>query len=291
MKLSKIGIGCRYFGQFPTGIVYDIVKSAIDNGINWFDTAEYYKGSEEALRNSLYCNGQRADEVFIATKWFPMFRTASNIIKTIGDRTKKLNPYPISLYQIHHPLGFSSTKKEMGAMAILLKSGQIRNIGVCNYSVDKMICAWEVLQRSGIRLFSNQVKYNLLDREIENNGLLEVSKELGIAIIAHSPLELGILTGKFHKHPELLDNIGERKRSYWFKPEGIKKSEPVIKVIENLCKKYNVTASQIALSWLIHHKSVFAIPGATSGRQAIENAVAMKFKMSEKDYKLLDGLK
>jgi aryl-alcohol dehydrogenase-like predicted oxidoreductase len=229
----------------------------------------------------------KRDKEFYVEIWDSRWHICGCCLKSLPDEPRSFN-----FDHILPKASFRKLRYEKDNIALIcLECHQIKNIGVCNYSVKKMICAWEVLQKSGIRLFSNQVKYNLLDREIENNGLLEVSKELGIAIIAHSPLELGILTGKFHKHPELLDNIGERKRSYWFKPEGIKKSEPVIKVIENLCKKYNVTASQVALSWLIHHKSVFAIPGATTGQQAIENAVAMKFKMSEKDYKLLDGLK
>src|SRR5664279_3784217 len=108
----------------------------------------------------------------VATKWWPMFRTASNILKTIDKRIGALKPFPIDLYQVHQPWGFSNEKAEMEAMAKLVKQNKIRYVGVSNFSAARMRSAWDTLQKQGISLVSNQVRYNLLDRKIESNGIL-----------------------------------------------------------------------------------------------------------------------
>jgi aryl-alcohol dehydrogenase-like predicted oxidoreductase len=242
------------------------------------------------LAGSLQKLGKKPGEVIIATKWWPMFRTASNIIKTIGDRLKALDPFPIDLYQVHQPYGLSSEQKEMEAMAELVKEKKIRYVGVSNFSAQKMRNAWETLQKAGINLVSNQVRYNLLDRKIESNGIMDTAKELGISIIAYSPLAQGLVTGKFHDNPDLLKNIGFRKYSASFKPQGLEKSKPVVTLVKTLAQKYKVTTSQVALNWLIHYHGeiVVAIPGATKESHAQENTGAMKFILSGEDMKLLD---
>jgi len=233
--------------------------------------------------------GKKPGEIKVATKWWPMFRTASNILKTIDQRIKALAPYPIDLYQVHQPWGFSNEKAEMDAMASLVKEHKIRHVGVSNFSAAQMKSAWEALQKHGIQLVSNQVRYNLLDRKIESNGTLQTAKELGITIIAYSPLAQGLVTGKFHDNPELLKNIGMRKYSSPFKPAGLEKSRPLVKTVRELATKYGVTSSQIALNWLInfHGETVVAIPGATKESHAKENAKAMTFSLSQDDLTLL----
>jgi aryl-alcohol dehydrogenase-like predicted oxidoreductase len=303
LSVTPIGLGCWQFSQrnnlagkfwpsLENNVINDIVKASLEGGVNWFDTAEVYGqgASEKALARSLELNGKKPGEVIVATKWWPMFRTASNIPRTIGDRLACLHPYPIDLYQVHQPWGFSSEVKEMEAMAGLVKAGNIRHVGVSNFNAARMRRAWETLDKAGIPLVSNQVQYSLLHREIESNGVMETAKELGITIIAYSPLAQGLVTGKFHDNPELLKNIGLRKYSSLFKPQGLAKSKPVAEAVKNLARKYGVTPSQVALNWLInfHGESVVAIPGATKASHAAENTVAMKFTLSPDDMILLD---
>jgi aryl-alcohol dehydrogenase-like predicted oxidoreductase len=301
--ITPIGLGCWQFskqknmaGKFwpnmEDNVIKQMVKFSIEGGINWFDTAEVYGNgaSEKALAESLRDIGKKPGEIIVATKWWPMFRTASNILKTIDQRTAAIAPYPIDLYQVHQPWGFSNEKSEMDAMAKLVQEQKIRYVGVSNFSAAKMRSAWEALQKHGIQLVSNQVRYNLLDRKIESNGILQTAKELGISIIAYSPLAQGLVTGKFHDNPALLKNIGMRKYSSSFKPAGMEKSRPLIKVIQELAIKYDVTPSQIALNWLIgfHGETVVAIPGATKESHAKENAGAMTFSLTPEDLSLLD---
>ncbi len=148
----------------------------------------------------------------------------------------------------------------------LVKQGKTKNVGVSNFSA----CAKRtILREHGLNLASNQVKYSLLDRRNEQNGILDTAKELGVAIIAYSPLEQGVLSGKFHRNPTLVKSIsGPRKWGASFRASGMKKSKPLIDVLEQLALKYDASPTQIALNWVIlaNEKMVFAIPGASKVR-------------------------
>ena len=295
--LTPIGLGCwqfsrgkgfsgKYWPILQDEEILNIVRISLEGGINWFDTAESYgRGeSERALAWALKSLGKPADEVTIATKWFPVLRRAKNILNTIDRRREALADYPITLYQIHHPLSFSSRKAEMKAMAKLVETGKIRFVGVSNFSANQMREAHSELLKHGIQLASNQVWYNLLRRRIETNGILETARELGVAIIAFSPLAQGILTGKFHDQPGLIKHRpGYRKHLPSFKPGGLEKSRPVIETLRRLSQKYQATSAQVALNWLVNFQGdmVFAIPGATSAAQARDNVGCLKFRLTQ----------
>ena len=305
IMVTPIGLGCwqfskrnnmagRFWPSLEDDLIEKVVALSIEGGINWFDTAEVYGNgaSENALSKALQASGKKPGDVLIATKWWPAFRFASNISKTINGRISTLDPYPIDLYQVHQPWSFSGEKSEMEAMAELVKRKLIKAVGVSNFNAQKMKNSWETLQKSGIPLASNQVRYNLLDRKIESNGVMELAKKLGITIIAFSPLAQGLVSGKFHDNPGLLKNIGLRKYSTQFKPEGLEKSRPVIVLLKELADKYSVTTSQVALNWLIHYNgdTVVAIPGATKEIYVKENSGAMSFRLSDEDMLRLDNV-
>ncbi len=303
IEITPIGLGMMEFsgGGGLMGFAFPVidqeaknaaVKAGLDGGVNWFDTAELYgKGvSEKSLSTALKAAGVSDNEVVIATKWWPMFRTAGNIPKTIGDRLRFLDGYSIGLYQIHQPFGFSSPEAEMDAMAGLVKAGKIRSIGISNFSADQMRRAHRQLQKHGLPLASNQVEYSLLNRGIEKNGILETAKELGVTIIAYTPLASGLLTGKYHKNPELL----EKKSFFWRSrlKSGLEKTRTLVGVLEEIGTRYNVTAAQVALNWLINANgdTVVTIPGVTKASQAVESAGAMKFKLTADEISHLDEI-
>lgn len=303
VMVTPIGLGTWQFskqknmaGKFwPTledDLIEKVVSLSLTGGINWFDTAEVYGNgaSERALSIALQAASIKPSDVYIATKWWPLFRFASNIPKTIEERLTALSPYPIDLYQVHHPRGLSSEKKEMTAMAELWNRKLIKNIGVSNFSAKQMRNAWEALDKNGIPLASNQVRYSLLNRQIESNGVMEMAKKLGVSIIAYSPLAQGLVTGKFHDYPELIKNTGFRQYSAPFKPKGLEKSRPLVRLVQELALKYQATPAQIALNWLIHFHgdTVVAIPGATKETHAKENTGAMSFRLSDQDMARLD---
>jgi aryl-alcohol dehydrogenase-like predicted oxidoreductase len=219
-----------------------------------------------------------------------MFRTARNIPKTIHDRLRFLDGYSIGLYQVHQPFSFSSPEAEMDAMAELVKAGLIRSVGVSNFSADKMRRAHRQLEKHGLPLASNQVEYSLLNRSIERNGILETAKELGITIIAYTPLASGLLSGKYHKNPELLD-----KKSFFWRlrlKSGLEKSRTLVASLEEIGARYNATAAQVALNWIINSQGdlVVTIPGVTRVSQAVESAGAMMFKLTADEISKLDEI-
>jgi aryl-alcohol dehydrogenase-like predicted oxidoreductase len=284
------GLIGRMFPVIPQEEKNAIIKAALDGGINWFDTAEMYGAgvSEQSLATGLKAAGRSDRDVVIATKWQPFLRTAGNIPRTIDDRLHFLGGYSIGNYMIHQPYSFSSPEAEMNAMANLMEAGKIRSVGVSNFDPARMRQAHAALAKRGIPLAVNQVRYSLLDRKIETNGVLETAKELGVTIIAYTPVARGLLTGKYHKDPGLLKRIsGLRKASL---QRNIERTRPLINAMDEIANKYEVTIAQVALNWLINFngETVVTIPGATKVRQAEESASAMKFQLSRDEMARLD---
>ena len=286
------GITGRMFRNLTTQEMNAIVAAALEGGINWFDTAEVYGAghSENGLSTALKAAQAEDNEVVVATKWFPILRAAGNIPKTIDDRIRYLDGYTIDLYMVHQPWGFSSPEAEMAAMADLVEAGKIRSVGVSNFSADRMRRAHKALQERGLPLAVNQVQYSLIHRDIETNGVLETAKELGITIIAYTPLGYGLLTGKYHKDPELL------RQSMLFRRlmirRNLERSRPVVSALEEIASRYGVYPGQVALNWLVnfHGTSVVAIPGASKVEHAQQSSGAMQFTLTGGELSRLNDL-
>ena len=304
LHLSPVGLGCWQFSSgrgliggfweaLPQGRVEEIVRVSLEGGVSWFDTAEAYGGgaSEQALSGALRALGRAPGEVVIATKWQPFFRRAGSISRTVGERLRCLGGYPIDLHQIHHPLSLSTVAGEMAAMAELVKSGKIRGVGVSNYPAGMMRRAHRALARHGLPLLSNQVHYSLAHRAPEKNGVLAAAKELGITVIAYSPLAQGILTGRHHEDPELIQRRpGPRKRMVAFQRKGLERSRPLVQALGKIGRAHGATPAQVALRWLLdfHGDSVVVIPGASRPEQAVENLGALSLELSEQEIARLD---
>jgi aryl-alcohol dehydrogenase-like predicted oxidoreductase len=303
IEVSPIGLGVMQFSgsqgvwgfmfqDLPQEQMNAIVKAALDGGIIWFDTAEMYgRGrSERALARALKAAGKPDDEVVIGTKWLPLFRTAGNIPRSIEDRLRFLEGYSIGLYMVHQPWSFSPPEAEMEAMAGLVAAGKIRSIGVSNFNVEQMRRAHAALAKHNLPLAVNQVQYSLLHRDIETNGLLQAARDLGVTIVAWGPLGSGILTGKYHKDPDLLSHSPFGRRMALRR--RIESSRPLVAALEEVAARYAVTPAQVALNWLINFngESVVAIPGASRVQHAEQSARAMQFKLSSEDMQRLDQL-
>jgi aryl-alcohol dehydrogenase-like predicted oxidoreductase len=291
MEMSRGGgyIG-RMFPVIPQEEKNAIIKAALDGGINWFDTAELYGNgvSEQSLATGLKAAGKSDQDVLIATKWQPFLRTARNIPVTIADRLRFLGGYSIANYMVHQPYSFSSPEAEMNAMADLVEAGKIRSVGVSNFNPARMRRAHAALAKRGLPLAVNQVRYSLLHREIEKNGVLAAAKELGVTIIAYTPVGRGILTGKYHKNPEMLEKLTGIRKSMLAR--DIERTRPLVAVMDEIASRHQATIAQVALNWVIHFKGelVVTIPGATKVYQAQENAGAMRFVLSGDELARLD---
>jgi len=304
LMVSPIGLGCwqfskgrglsgSYWGVLDDAEIERILAAALAGGIDWFDTAEAYgRGeSEKALAKGLAGLGRSPGQVLIADKWHPVLRRATSIAATIGTRLRNLSPFPIDLYQIHNPLSVSSISAQMKAMARLVEAGNIRSIGVSNFSRGLMEKAYRSLRELGLPLVSNQVRYSLLDRRIETNGVLGAAKDLGITIIAYSPLAQGLLSGRFHDDPRLArEHRGFRKFMPAFRPGGLARSRPVVETLRRIASKYGATPARVAINWLIgiHGEAVVAIPGASRADQVEDFAAATSFALTDEDLDELD---
>jgi aryl-alcohol dehydrogenase-like predicted oxidoreductase len=205
----------------------------------------------------------------------------------------RLAGYPIDLHQIHSPLSFSGVRAEMEAMADLVEAGKIRSVGVSNYNAGAMRRAHGVLAKRGIPLASNQVLYSMINRKVESNGIMEVAKDLGVTIIAYSPVGQGILTGAYHQNPELIQSRpGPRKRMPSFSRKGLERTRPLVEALREIGEGHGATPVQVALNWLLsfHGETVVAIPGASRPSQVEENLGAVAFRMGEDELTRLDEL-
>lgn len=265
-------------------------EAAIANGASFFDTAEIYGlGKSEQLLGQFL--KQTTQPVQIATKYFPLpwrFNKQA-VADALTDSLKRLGVEQIALYQVHMPFDFFMGQSTlMEALADEVKRGRILSVGVSNYSATQMQQAHDFLARYDVPLAVNQVRYSLLARQIEQNGVLELARELGVTILAYSPLAQGLLTGKYT--PDNTERVtGARKLDPKFSASGLSKIEPLLDLLKQLAQKYQKTTVQVALNWLIV-RGVIPIPGAKNPRQAAENAGAIGWQLTTEDIEQLSLL-
>ncbi|WP_339375049.1 aldo/keto reductase [Leptolyngbya sp. NIES-2104] len=280
-----------YGKEYTEADLKQAFEDAIASGVTFFDTAEIYGlgKSEQFLGQFMK---QTDQPVQIATKYMPLpWRfSAQSVHDAVTHSLDRLGVKSVALYQVHMPFDFFMGKKTlMEALAEEVKQGRIGAIGVSNYSADQMREAQGYLAAKGVPLAVNQVRYALINREIEANGILQTAKDLGVTILAYSPLAQGLLTGKYK--PENADSVtGARKLDPKFSRQGLEKLMPVIDRLTQIGAKYDKTPAQVALNWLIAQGNVIPIPGAKNASQAKQNAGAMGWSLNPDEVTQLDVL-
>jgi aryl-alcohol dehydrogenase-like predicted oxidoreductase len=169
-------------------------------------------------------------------------------------------------------------------MADAYQEGKIKAIGVSNFSEKQMSLAIDVLSKRGLPLASNQVEYSLLHRDPEKNGVLKACRELNVTLIAYMPLRMGALTGKY------LGDVrpkGVRKNISPFRQKDLPKLKNVITLLHEIGNHYSKSPSQVALRWLIQQGNILPIPGAKNSEQAIQNAGALTFSLTDAEVESL----
>ncbi len=290
-KVTEIGIGMWQAGGTSWGRdVRDkdcqaAMERAVELGINLVDTAEVYgRGhSEEVTGKAIKSVGR--DRVFIATKVAGDHARAEDVERACRGSLKRLGVREIDLYQVHWPSPWDQIpmRETMKALEKLQRSGKIRHIGVSNFAVRDLEEARSALSRTDI--VSDQVRYNLLQREIED-GLLPYCRKEGIAILAWSPMGKGVLTGKYHATRRPKDSV--RSEDDLFKPQNLKAATPLVQLLRRIGRAHEKTAAQVALSWLRTHRGVVPIPGVKRPAQAEENAGAAGWTLRASEFRALD---
>ncbi|MCM1981941.1 aldo/keto reductase [Lyngbya confervoides] len=271
----------QYGKDYGEEEVRQAFQAAIAAGVNFFDTAEVYGlGKSETLLGRFM---QEQDQpVSVATKYFPVpWRfSARSVAQALSASLDRLQVTSIALYQIHWPFSFFLSQRSlMQALAQEVQKGRIQAVGVSNYSAAQMRAAHRFLADQGVPLAVNQMQYSLLHRNIETNGVLAAARDLGVTILAYSPLAQGLLTGKYTadapKQP-----TGARSLSPKFQASYLRRIEPLIQAMTDIGAKYDRTPAQVALNWLIAQGNLVPIPGAKNAKQAAQNAGALGWQLS-----------
>lgn len=287
--------GDRLMWRFGQGYndqdLYAVFRASLDAGIQLFDTAEVYgRGRSETYLGRFmtsYANevGEKRKPIHIATKFapFPWRLSRKSLMKALNNSLKRLNIDQADLYQMHMKLPPIAIETWMEAMVEAVHSGKADAVGVSNYNRSQMQRAYEVLSQEGAPLASNQMEFNLLNRKIEKNGMLKQCSDLGITLIAYSPLALGILSGKYT--PE---NPPPGPRSRRFSRRFIAQIQPLIGLMKKVGAAHaGKTAAQVAINWTIY-KGALPIPGAKNINQLEQNAGALGWSLTDDEVALLD---
>lgn len=257
---------------------------SVNAGIRLFDTAEIYgQGrSEQLLGEFIKTTDQK---LVIATKFMPYPWRLSRraLLRALKGSLKRLGLAQVDLYQIHQPIPPVNAETWMAAMAEGHQAGLLREVGVSNYDQSWMQRAYDALAREGLHLTSNQMEYSLINRKVEKSGLLKQCHELGVTLIAYSPIGMGLLTGKYTpEHPP----SGMRGSRYSRK--FLESLTPLLTLLKRIGSDHaGKTPAQVAINWTVC-KGTLPIPGAKNATQAEQNAGAVGWRLTEDEVAALD---
>lgn len=270
----------RGYGREEVEAAYAASRAA---GITFFDTAEIYgRGTSERILGRLVRDDADPTPVVVASKFAPLPQrlSARSVTMALDASLARLGLPHIDLYYVHWHVGLIALDTLMNALADAVEAGKVRAIGVSNYGERKLRRAHALLARRGLPLAANQVHYSLLHRAPERNGVLAACRELDVRLVAYSPLEQGVLTGKYHRGE---GHASAARRLYAGRPlRHLEASRPLIALLERIGAAHDKTPGQVALRWLIQQGAV-PIPGAKNAAQAAANAGALGWALSDRE--------
>lgn len=286
---SVIGLGNWQFGSREWGYSEDynsretrrLVHRAHELGVTVFDTAEMYGfgRSERILGEALA--GIDRDSVVIATKFLPVLPVAPVVQQRAVASARRMRVRRIDLYQVHQPNPVIRDSTTMRGVRALQDVGLVDEVGVSNYSLARWRTAETALGR---RVLSNQVHFSLLNREPAEQ-MVPFATDTGRVVIAYSPLEQGLLSGRYDVDHR--PTTGIRTLSTAFLPENLERIGALIGVLRDVGDAHDATPSQIALAWVVHHPGVVAIPGASSLEQLEHNVAAAQITLGADEFAAL----
>lgn len=291
-KISRVGLGTWQFsdawGVKDYETAKEIVKTAVEHGINFFDTAAVYgRGLSEEFLGRAIKELEIRDQVFIATKLPGELLSRDDVLRATDKCLKRLQVDTIDLMQVHWPPVWHNfpTCEYMRALERLVHLGKIRYIGLSNFPPVLIEEARSCLSAEDV--VSIQVRYNVIERDAEKE-LLPYAEKNGLTLLAWSPIAKGALTGKYS--PENLPEFQDvRRNDPLFYPENFKQVYEVVKILEEVGKRYGKTPAQVALNWLVTTSHVVVpIPGAKKPDQVVDNAGSVGWRLSFDDWLKID---
>ncbi|WP_366914011.1 aldo/keto reductase [Niabella sp.] len=299
ITLGAWAIGGAMWGGNEEADSLAAIKASIDNGITSIDTAPIYgmgyseelvgkaiKGYDRSRLQILTKFGmvwdqekgdlafERKDNAGVLRKIYK-YGGYENAIREVEISLKRLQTDYIDLIQLHWPDSTTPISETMEAMQKMLDEGKVRAIGVCNYNGAQLAEAEQT-----VKLASDQVPYSMLKRKIETD-VVPYALTNGLSVIAYSPMERGLLTGKYNASYRF---AADDHRNDYFKQFDMNKVAQLTAHLAEMASGHQVSVAQLVLAWTFHQPAVAAaLAGARNATQATENAKALEVKLSEAD--------
>lgn len=295
--VNPVGLGTNAVGGhnlFPnlndeTGKA--IVRTAVNNGINFLDTAFIYgKGRSEELIGEVLKEGGNRHEIVLATKGAHKLEDGQVLIdnspkflrETVENSLRRLQTDYIDLFYIHFPDEHTPKDEAVGALQRLKEEGKIRSIGVSNFTLEQLK---EGNKDGYIEVL--QSGYNLLKRDAEND-FMPYTLEHGISFIPYFPLASGLLTGKFNKNSTFEDG---RSKNPLFQGETFARNLDKIEQLRQIAEDKNVGVSNVVLAWYLTRDAInVIIPGAKKPEQVLDNIRTLNVQLSPQEIKDIDQI-
>ena len=298
LKVSEICLGAwiNFGGRMADDDTFAVLDTAVEEGINFFDTADVYAGGKAEEVMGRWMHGKDRRQIVLATKcrgrmWDgPNGEGASrkHIFAAVEDSLRRLQTDYIDLYQIHWPDPDTSAEETVRALDDLVRQGKILYFGWSNHDADQIEARAQVSEKLGLnRAVSLQNYYNMLGRGVEESITPRCEAE-GIGQIPYSPLAQGLLSDKYLSGEA---PAGSRAAGNADFEARLQKSLPMLQALAAFAKERDASLSQLALAWLLHQPTMTApIIGATSAEQVRENAKSVEIMLSPEELGQIDAL-
>mmetsp|Transcript_34074 Transcript_34074/g.55185 ORF Transcript_34074/g.55185 Transcript_34074/m.55185 type:complete len:335 (-) Transcript_34074:65-1069(-) len=298
--VSAMGLGCMPMsGSYNVPEINEeeslrVLNLALDKGINFWDTANVYgkDGANEILLSKVLKH--RRDDIFIATKFgissllgttYTVDGRPEYVHKCMDESLKRLGVSSVDLYYQHRVDPNTPVEVTVQAMRDLVKAGKTRYLGLSECSAATLRKAHAIHPISAV-----QVEYSPWSRDIEHNDLLKTARELGVTVVAFSPLGRGFLTGQLKKASDLPDG-DFRKGLPRFADEHMEKNFSLVEALQGLATEKGITVPQLVLAWVLAQgEDIIPIPGTKRSKYFLDNVQALDVNLTPGDLKAMEQI-